>query len=35
MKLEESGAREDPRERLRRLRAEMAAQAEAAPPPPP
>ena len=34
MKLDEGTAKEDPRERLRRLRAELAAQAEAAPPPP-
>jgi ATP-dependent DNA helicase Rep len=29
MKLEEAGAREDPRERLKRLRAELAAKAAA------
>ena len=34
MKLDEAGAREDPRERLKRLRAELAAKAAAAPPTP-
>ena len=33
MKLEEAGVKEDPRERLKRLRAELAAKAAAAPPP--